>query len=250
MLKLVSPIGIAFVVPVFIVLLNFVGDHQRGGHHQVVAGRDPRDRRCSRPSPTPSADIISMFMLAIPMVVLYFAAWFIAHLHDRRVAAQPPGVRSRCLAGGGDEPLTGRTIRERSRPAHGKPRLRRVPRRGSASTSTRSSARPARALEEGSSVLVAAPTGAGKTIVGRVRRAISRCGSRARRSSTRRPSRRCQQPEVPGAGRRVRRRRGRPAHRRHQRSTRARRIVVMTTEVLRNMLYADSPTARPGWRTW
>ena len=36
---------------------------------------------------TPSADVISMFMLAIPMIVLYFAAWFIAHLHDRRVAA-------------------------------------------------------------------------------------------------------------------------------------------------------------------
>jgi sec-independent protein translocase protein TatC len=35
---------------------------------------------------TPSADVISMFMLAIPMIVLYFAAWFLAHLHDRRVA--------------------------------------------------------------------------------------------------------------------------------------------------------------------
>ena len=35
---------------------------------------------------TPSADVVSMFMLAIPMVVLYFAAWFLAHLHDRRVA--------------------------------------------------------------------------------------------------------------------------------------------------------------------
>ena len=35
---------------------------------------------------TPAADIISMFMLAVPMILLYFAAWFIAHLHDRRVA--------------------------------------------------------------------------------------------------------------------------------------------------------------------
>ena len=34
---------------------------------------------------TPSADVISMFMLAIPMIALYFGAWFIAHLHDRRV---------------------------------------------------------------------------------------------------------------------------------------------------------------------
>jgi sec-independent protein translocase protein TatC len=35
---------------------------------------------------TPAADVISMFMLAAPMVVLYFTAWFIAYLHDRRVA--------------------------------------------------------------------------------------------------------------------------------------------------------------------
>jgi sec-independent protein translocase protein TatC len=26
-----------------------------------------------------------MFMLAIPMIALYFAAWFVAHLHDKRV---------------------------------------------------------------------------------------------------------------------------------------------------------------------
>jgi sec-independent protein translocase protein TatC len=35
---------------------------------------------------TPSADVVSMFMLAIPMVLLYFTAWFIAFLHDRRVS--------------------------------------------------------------------------------------------------------------------------------------------------------------------
>jgi sec-independent protein translocase protein TatC len=35
---------------------------------------------------TPAADVVSMFLLAIPMVVLYFAAYGIAWLHDRRVA--------------------------------------------------------------------------------------------------------------------------------------------------------------------
>ncbi|HEY2555538.1 MAG TPA: twin-arginine translocase subunit TatC, partial [Diaminobutyricibacter sp.] len=35
---------------------------------------------------TPSADIVSMFLLAIPMVVLYFAAAGVSWLHDRRVA--------------------------------------------------------------------------------------------------------------------------------------------------------------------
>ena len=35
---------------------------------------------------TPAADVVSMFILAAPMVVLYFAAWAIAWVHDRRVA--------------------------------------------------------------------------------------------------------------------------------------------------------------------
>jgi len=33
---------------------------------------------------TPAADIVSMFLLALPMVALYFAAYGIAYLHDRR----------------------------------------------------------------------------------------------------------------------------------------------------------------------
>ncbi len=35
---------------------------------------------------TPAADVVSMFLLAIPMVVLYFAAVGIATIHDRRAA--------------------------------------------------------------------------------------------------------------------------------------------------------------------
>ncbi len=35
---------------------------------------------------TPSADILSMFILAIPMVVLYFAACLVTWIHDRRLA--------------------------------------------------------------------------------------------------------------------------------------------------------------------
>ncbi len=35
---------------------------------------------------TPSVDVVSMFLLAVPMVVLYFAAVGVAYLHDRRVA--------------------------------------------------------------------------------------------------------------------------------------------------------------------
>jgi sec-independent protein translocase protein TatC len=83
-LKLVVAIGIAFVVPVFIVLLNFAG--------VISAASIIKSWRVAilvivlfTAIATPSADIVSMFLLAIPMVALYFAAWFIAHLHDRRV---------------------------------------------------------------------------------------------------------------------------------------------------------------------
>ncbi|SIN76015.1 sec-independent protein translocase protein TatC [Agromyces cerinus subsp. cerinus] len=84
-LKLVVAIGVAFVVPVFIVLLNFAG--------VISAASIIKSWRVAilvivlfTAIATPSADVVSMFMLAIPMIVLYFAAWFLAHLHDRRVA--------------------------------------------------------------------------------------------------------------------------------------------------------------------
>ena len=84
-LKLVVAIGIAFVVPVFIVLLNFAGI--------ISAASIIKSWRIAilvivlfTAFATPSADIVSMFMLAIPMIGLYFAAYGIAALHDRRVA--------------------------------------------------------------------------------------------------------------------------------------------------------------------
>jgi sec-independent protein translocase protein TatC len=84
-LKLVVAIGIAFVVPVFIVLLNFAG--------VISADSIIKSWRVAilvivlfTAIATPSADIISMFMLAVPMIALYFGAWVVAHLHDRRVA--------------------------------------------------------------------------------------------------------------------------------------------------------------------
>lgn len=84
-LKLVLAVGIAFVVPVFLVLLNFVG--------VLSAATIIKSWRiailvialfCA--IATPAADVISMFILAIPMVLLYFAAYGVAFLHDRRAA--------------------------------------------------------------------------------------------------------------------------------------------------------------------
>jgi len=84
-LKLVVAIGIAFVLPVFIVLLNFAG--------VISASSIIKSWRIAvlvitlfTAIATPAADVVSMFLLAIPMVVLYFAAYGIAFLHDRRAA--------------------------------------------------------------------------------------------------------------------------------------------------------------------
>jgi sec-independent protein translocase protein TatC len=81
-LKLVLAVGIAFVLPVFLVLLNFLG---------VVSAKSIiRSWRwaillifvfCALA--TPSADVGSMFLLAAPMIVLYLAAAGIAGWHDR-----------------------------------------------------------------------------------------------------------------------------------------------------------------------
>jgi sec-independent protein translocase protein TatC len=83
--KLVLAVGVAFVLPVFLVLLNFVG---------VLSARAIlKSWRVAlllivlfTAIATPSADVISMLLLAIPMVVLYFAAAGVAWVHDRRVA--------------------------------------------------------------------------------------------------------------------------------------------------------------------
>lgn len=82
-LKLVLILGVAFVLPVFLVLLNFVG--------VLSAASIIRSWRVAilvivifTAIATPAADVLSMIVLAIPMVFLYFAAAFIAWVHDRR----------------------------------------------------------------------------------------------------------------------------------------------------------------------
>lgn len=84
-LKLILAVGVAFVLPVFLVLLNFVG---------VLAGRTIlKGWRIAiltitlfTAIATPAADPFSMFLLAIPMVFLYFVAVGIAHWHDALAA--------------------------------------------------------------------------------------------------------------------------------------------------------------------
>ena len=84
-IKLMIAIGIAFIIPVFLVMLNFIGilsakaiiSNWRIAVVVILA---------FTAIATPSADIVSMFLLAVPMVTLYFAAWAIALVHDRRAA--------------------------------------------------------------------------------------------------------------------------------------------------------------------
>ena len=84
-LKLVIAIGVAFVLPVFLVLVHFAGI--------LSAATIIRSWRMAivviltfTAIATPAADVVSMFLLAIPMIGLYFAAWLIARTHDKRVA--------------------------------------------------------------------------------------------------------------------------------------------------------------------
>ncbi|MEO5533536.1 MAG: twin-arginine translocase subunit TatC [Pseudolysinimonas sp.] len=84
-IKLVLATGIAFVLPVFLVLLNFVGVLSgvtilKGWRWAILA------ITLFTAIATPAADVLSMFLLAIPMVVLYFTAVGITVSRDRIIA--------------------------------------------------------------------------------------------------------------------------------------------------------------------
>jgi len=84
-IKLVLAVGVGFVLPVFLVLLNFVGVLSAkailGGWRVAIL---VITLFCA--IATPAVDVTSMFLLAIPMVALYFAAVLVATIHDRAAA--------------------------------------------------------------------------------------------------------------------------------------------------------------------
>lgn len=83
-IKLLLAVGIGFVMPVLLVLLNFIG---------VVRGKSIlKSWRIAillivlfAAITTPAADLMSMFLLAVPIIVLYFMAAGIAIWHDKVV---------------------------------------------------------------------------------------------------------------------------------------------------------------------
>ena len=197
-------IGIAFVLPVFIVLLNFIGILSARGI--LKAWRVAILLICVFTAiATPAADVMSMFLLAIPMVVLYFMAVGIAFWHDAVAQRKARSVDSELVQPERrmSSELSPAERYAASRTLAGTPPDGRVPRARSTSTSIRSSSRACAALERGSSVLVAAPTGAGKTIVAdfAVYLAMRDAG---REGVLHRADEGAEQPEVPGLRRRVR----------------------------------------------
>ena len=95
-IKLVLAVGIAFVLPVFLVLLNFIGVLSA---KSIVKGWRVAilliTLFCA--TATPAADLVSMFVLAIPMVLLYFAAAGVALWHDRGVAKRDAALDAELL---------------------------------------------------------------------------------------------------------------------------------------------------------
>ena len=97
-LQLCLAVGIAFVMPVLLVLLNFAG---------VIEGRTVlRGWRVAvllvalfAALATPSADVLSMFLLMVPMIGLYFIAVGICLLNDRRRAKRRAAFDAEIEAG-------------------------------------------------------------------------------------------------------------------------------------------------------
>ncbi len=89
--KFILAIGVGFVLPVFLVLLNFAGvltarDILKGWRWAVLS------ITVFTAMATPAADVLSMFILAIPMLALYFLAAGVASIHDKRVARKQARV--------------------------------------------------------------------------------------------------------------------------------------------------------------
>ena len=81
--KLMIVIGVSFIIPVFLVALNFAGI--MSGRAILKAWRIAILIACLFAAlATPAADVVSMLMLAGILIVLYFAAAGLSMLFDRR----------------------------------------------------------------------------------------------------------------------------------------------------------------------
>ncbi len=82
-LKLTVAVGVGFVLPLFLVLLNFVG--VLSAKSILASWRTALIAIAAFAAvATPAADVLSMLLLTVPLVSLYFASAGIAALHDKR----------------------------------------------------------------------------------------------------------------------------------------------------------------------
>lgn len=96
LIRVMLVFGAGFLVPVFVLGLNFVGVVKAS---QLAKARSFVIFGCFvfGAVATPTTDPISMLMLAVPMTLLYLAAEVIAHVHDRSLRSRgiEPGFRGR-----------------------------------------------------------------------------------------------------------------------------------------------------------
>ncbi|MFE3542708.1 twin-arginine translocase subunit TatC [Nocardia sp. NPDC059177] len=90
-MKIVLATGIAFVLPALLVILNCLGivsaRRLRGSWRVIVVVIVLFSALV-----TPAADVLSMFLVALPMSALFGAALAITALHDRRAARRVPAA--------------------------------------------------------------------------------------------------------------------------------------------------------------
>jgi sec-independent protein translocase protein TatC len=90
-IKFVLAVGVGYVLPVFVVLLNFLGilsatSILKGWRIAILV------ITIFTALATPAGDLITMILLAVPMTVLYFAAAGVAWLHDRAVVKRVDAI--------------------------------------------------------------------------------------------------------------------------------------------------------------
>lgn len=97
-LNLCLAVGVAYVVPVIIVMLNFAGIISAKG---ILSGWRTAVLLTAlfAAMATPSADVLSMILLMIPMIALYFIAAGVAWLHDRRRRKREAQLEAELAAG-------------------------------------------------------------------------------------------------------------------------------------------------------
>lgn len=117
-LKLVLAAGVAFTLPVLVVLLNFMGVLPASGIARswrvcVVA------ISVFSALVTPAADLLSMFAIAVPMAALFAAALLVSWLHDRRVSRRAAADLVAELGSGASDAPEVSEAPERGRAARG-----------------------------------------------------------------------------------------------------------------------------------